>query len=89
VSQTAIFGPFLALMLLTLLVWAYMYVSRIHFLQSNAITPDRISTPAFRALHSAVHCTFNHIMTRFSVDLLASLALWFMLARAALAHFSD
>jgi hypothetical protein len=139
-SQTAIFGPFFAVMLLTLLVWAYMYVRRIHFLRSQRIqpgdiaTPDalaRISPPAvatpsdnlknlfelpvlfyalslylfatgqvdagyvgaawifalFRALHSAVHCTFNHIMTRFNLYLVASLALWYMLGRAALAHW--
>jgi hypothetical protein len=40
---------------------------------------------AFRALHSAVHCTFNRIMVRFYLYLIASLALWFMLLRAALA----
>jgi hypothetical protein len=43
---------------------------------------------AFRALHSAVHCTFNLIMLRFYLYLIASLALWFMLFRAALIHFS-
>lgn len=141
-SQTAIFGPFFAVMLLTLAVWVYMYIRRIHFLQSNEIQPDQISTPeafarispprvatpsdnlknlfelpvlfygvclylfatsqvdstyvgagwafaSFRALHSAVHCTFNHIMTRFSVYLIASLALWTMVVRAALAHFGS
>jgi hypothetical protein len=139
-NPSAIFGPFFAVMLLTLVVWLYMYVRRIHFLQSRGITPDQISTPealarvtpsavatpsdnlknlfelpvlfyalclylfatnqvdgvyvtagwifaAFRALHSAVHCSFNHIMTRFNLYLVASLALWTMLARAALAHF--
>ncbi|HVH18266.1 MAG TPA: MAPEG family protein [Myxococcota bacterium] len=141
-SQTAIFGPFFAVMLLTLAVWTYMYVRRIHFLQSNDIQPDQIATPdalarmsppgvatpsdnlknlfelpvlfygiclylfatsqvdgtyigagwvfaSFRALHSAVHCTFNHIMTRFTVYLIASLALWTMVVRAALAHFGS
>lgn len=139
-SQTAIFGPFFAVMLLTLAVWVYMYVRRIHFLQSNDIQPDQISTPealaritpprvatpsdnlknlfelpvlfygiclclyatsqvdgtyvgaawvfaSFRALHSGVHCTFNHIMTRFTLYLIASLALWTMVVRAAWAHF--
>ena len=42
----------------------------------------------FRVLHSLVHCTFNHVMTRFSVYLVASVALWFMVLRAALAHFA-
>ena len=42
---------------------------------------------AFRMLHSLVHCTFNHIVTRFSVYLVASLALWLMVLRAAWGHF--
>jgi hypothetical protein len=42
----------------------------------------------FRALHSAVHCTFNLIMLRFYLYLIASLAVWFMLFRAAFIHFS-
>jgi len=43
---------------------------------------------AFRALHSAVHCTFNLIMLRFYLYLIATLAVWFMAIRAALGHFS-
>lgn len=43
---------------------------------------------AFRALHSAVHCTFNLIMLRFYLYLIATLVVWFMLFRAALIHFS-
>ncbi len=39
----------------------------------------------FRVLHSAVQCTTNHVMTRFRLYMLASLALWFMLGRAVLA----
>jgi hypothetical protein len=42
---------------------------------------------AFRVLHSAVHCTFNHVMLRFSLYLISCLALGFMLIRAALGHF--
>ena len=139
-SQTTIFGPFFATMLLTLLVWMYMYVRRIHFLTRNeisavdmavpgalaAISPAAVSNPsdnlknlfeipvlfyalalylfvthqvdatyvnaawiffAFRALHSAVHCTFNLVMLRFYLYLIAALALWFMFARAVLGYF--
>ncbi|HTO68937.1 MAG TPA: MAPEG family protein [Myxococcota bacterium] len=39
---------------------------------------------AFRVLHSAVHCTFNRVMVRFYLYLVSSLALWFMVLRAAL-----
>jgi len=138
--QTAIFGPFLAMMLLTGIVWFYMYVRRIRFLTANQIRPGDLASPAalaqisplavsnpsdnlknlfeipvlfyalalylfathqvdaayvraawvfaaFRALHSAVHCTFNLVLLRFYLYLIATLALWFMLGRATLAHF--
>jgi len=39
---TAIFGPVLVTMLLTLVVWIYMYVVRIRFLQSSGIDPQSL-----------------------------------------------
>ena len=42
----------------------------------------------FRVLHSAVHCTFNLIILRFYLYLIATLAVWFMAVRAALVYFS-
>ena len=42
-SQAAIFGPFFAMMLLTLAVWIYMYVRRIAFLNTQQIEPDDLS----------------------------------------------
>jgi hypothetical protein len=53
-KQSAIFGPFLTVMLLTLIVWFYMYSRRIPFLQKsrtnlNTLTAAelaRISPPA-------------------------------------------
>jgi hypothetical protein len=41
----------------------------------------------FRALHSFVHCTINVVMLRFNLYLVATLALWFIAIRAAVAHF--
>ena len=41
----------------------------------------------FRVLHSAVHCTFNLIILRFYLYLIATLAVWFMASRAAMAYF--
>jgi hypothetical protein len=41
----------------------------------------------FRALHSAVHCTFNLVMLRFYLYLISTVALWFIAARATLAAF--
>ena len=138
-SQTSIFGPFFAMMLLTLLVWVTMYVRRIAFIRGNQLSPKDLAVPgelarlspaavsnpsdnlknlfempvlfyalalylfataqvdathvgvawvfvAFRALHSAVHCTFNLVLLRFNLYLVSTLALWFMFARAALAY---
>jgi len=42
----------------------------------------------FRAAHSVVHCTFNLVMLRFYLYLVASVAVWFMLIRAALEYFT-
>ena len=41
---------------------------------------------AFRAMHSAVHCTFNLVMLRFYLYLFSTLALWFITIRAALVY---
>jgi hypothetical protein len=39
----------------------------------------------FRVLHSAVHCTVNVVMLRFWLYCVSTMAVWFMLFRAALA----
>ena len=39
----------------------------------------------FRAMHSAVHCTFNFIPLRFVLYVISAGALWFMILRAAIA----
>jgi hypothetical protein len=138
--QTAIFGPVLVTMFLTLAVWIYLYVRRIAFIRTldgkdlavpgelARLSPPAVSNPsdnfknlfeipvlfyalalylfatsqvdasylaaswvfvAFRVLHSAVHCTFNHVTLRFTLYLISTLAVWFMLARAALHHFGS
>ena len=45
--QTAIFAPVFTLMLLTLLVWVYMYVRRISFIRSNNFTPEQLTPLEF------------------------------------------
>jgi hypothetical protein len=140
-QQTAIFGPFFSLMFLTLLVWVYLYIRRIAFIQGQKISPRALEAPGelarlspaavsnpsdnlknlfelpvlfyglalylhatsqvdavyvvaawafvvFRGAHSLVHCTFNRVLVRFSCYLAASLALWFMLLRAAFRYFA-
>ena len=132
----AIFAPFFTQMLLTLVVWVYMYARRIPFIVNSGLKPEqmtpaelaRLSPPAvsnpsdnlknlfeiptlfyvlvlylvvtqhvdgvyvatawvfvvFRVLHSLMHCTANIIIVRFRLYAISTLALWFMLARAAL-----
>jgi hypothetical protein len=43
--QTAIFGPFFATIGLTLVVWIYMYVRRIHFINSSRLSPEQMAIP--------------------------------------------
>jgi hypothetical protein len=126
-------------MLLTLVVWVYMYGRRLPFIFSSGLdpkqmsplelarlSPPQVSNPSdnlknlfelptvfyvvvlyiyvtnqvdaaylwaawgfflFRALHSAVHCTFNFIPLRFALYVISAGALWFIVLRAALAAF--
>ncbi len=39
IEQSAIFGPFFAMIFLTLVVWVYMYIRRIAFINRNKISP--------------------------------------------------
>jgi hypothetical protein len=41
----------------------------------------------FRALHSAVHCTFNFIPLRFVLYVISAGALWLMVLRATIENF--
>jgi hypothetical protein len=136
-DQTVIFVPFCATMLLTMVVWVYMYGRRLPFIFSSGLdpkqmtplelarlSPPQVSNPSdnlknlfelptvfyvvvlyiyvtnqvdaaylwaawgfflFRALHSAVHCTFNFIPLRFALYVISAGALWFIVLRAALA----
>lgn len=44
-QQNAIFGPFFATILLTIVVWMYMYIRRIHFIKSNKFVENKIFRP--------------------------------------------
>ncbi|MBD2326269.1 MAPEG family protein [Alkalinema sp. FACHB-956] len=140
-NQTTIFSPFLAMILLTFLVWVYMYIRRIRFITHKKIRPQDLATSSssmqnwpmavttpsnnlknlfempvlfyaivlylfvtqqvdslyvkaawffvgFRILHSIVHCTFNLILLRFYLYLFSSIAVWFIVGRAALKHLA-
>jgi len=40
-----IFAPFFGMLLLTFVVWVVMYVRRLHFLKTNSIDAQRLTTP--------------------------------------------
>lgn len=42
-NQQLIFGPFLALMVLTFVVWLYMYARRIPFITKSKLTPAQLT----------------------------------------------
>jgi hypothetical protein len=138
-DQAGIFQPFVATMILTMVVWVYMYGRRLPFIFANGldakqmtplelarVSPPHVSNPSdnlknlfelptvfyavvlylyathqvdatylgaawafflFRAMHSAVHCTFNFIPLRFVLYVISSGALWLMVLRAATAAF--
>jgi hypothetical protein len=49
-NQDAIFQPFLATMLLTLVVWAYMYGRRLPFIFSSGLDPKQMTPPELARL---------------------------------------
>jgi hypothetical protein len=140
-KQSAIFGPFFAMLTLVFAVWLYLFSRRVPFILRGTLTQEQMTTPgmfaqlsppsvnnpsenfknlfempvlfyamvlylystqqvdgtylaaawifvAFRALHSAVHCTVNIVNLRFFMYLISGIALAFMVFRAALAHWS-
>ena len=48
-SQTAILGPFFAMLLLTFVVWVFMYVRRIRFINASGATPEEMARPGHLA----------------------------------------
>lgn len=45
IDQTAIFGPMLGMVLLTFVVWVFLFVRRVGFIQGQGITPEQLSVP--------------------------------------------
>ena len=44
-EQHTIFDPFFAMILLTFVVWVYMYSKRIPFIRSGVLTPEQLTNP--------------------------------------------
>ena len=49
-NQTAILLPFVGTMLLTMVVWFYMYARRIPFIMRNGLTPQQLTPSEFARL---------------------------------------
>lgn len=52
VEQEKIFGPFFAMMFLTIAVWIYMYVRRITFINLTKLSAEELAVPGALARHS-------------------------------------
>jgi hypothetical protein len=50
VNQTAIFAPFIGTMLLTLVVWVYLYARRIPFIVGSKLAPEQLTAAEFARL---------------------------------------
>jgi len=83
-EQERIFGPFFAMMLLTLAVWVYMYVRRIGFITHSGLTVDELAVPGALARHSppAVSNPSDNLKNLFEIPVLFyALALYLFAAR--------
>jgi hypothetical protein len=49
-DQTDIFAPFIGVMLLTLVVWFYMYARRLPFIMRSNLAPQQLTPLAFAQL---------------------------------------
>jgi hypothetical protein len=71
VNQQAIFSPFLAMMILTLVVWVYMYSKRIPFIVKSKLNPDQMSPLEFARLSpSAVSNPSDNLKNLFEIPTL-------------------
>lgn len=136
-----ILQPVAVMMILTMIIWFYMYVVRNYYVIKQKINPQKISSPErlntilpehvnqpsnnlknlfelpvvfyvlcvvihvlgitdfwfiglawgfvfLRVLHSVVHCTFNHVVTRFFLYFISGLFLWAMVIRFCFVVFN-
>ena len=72
VEQEKIFGPFFAMMFLTIAVWIYMYVRRITFINLTKLSAEELAVPGALARHSppAVSNPSDNLKNLFEVPVL-------------------
>jgi hypothetical protein len=70
-SQTAIFGPFFAMIFLTLVVWVYMYARRIPFIRRSNLTPGQLTPLEFARIQPpAVSNPSDNLKNLFEIPVL-------------------
>ncbi len=71
-SDSAIFVPFFGLMLLTMVVWIYMYIRRLAWIAANNPDPQSISTPEKlnQVLPETVNYPSNNLKNLFELPVL-------------------
>jgi hypothetical protein len=71
-EQDKILGPFFAMILLTLVVWIYMYVRRIGFIAGNKISAEELAIPGELARRSppAVSNPSDNLKNLFEIPVL-------------------
>ena len=70
-NQSSIFAPFLGMIVLTLVVWVYMYSKRLPFILSSRFNPDEISPDEFNRLSpSAVRNPSDNLKNLFELPVL-------------------
>ena len=137
ILSNALAMPILCMLLLTMLVWIYLFIQRVGYATAQKIDIEEFKTPGdvaslipgpqssasnnfknllempivfyvtclyltvfgqvdelhltcawvfvvFRILHSLIHCSYNKVLHRFLAYIVSSLAVWAMVARAAL-----
>jgi hypothetical protein len=84
-----IIQPVLALMLLTMVVWIYMYIRRIGYIRQHRIDPNSISSPEAlnAALPAAVNAPSNNLKNLFELPIIFYAVCILLLATEADATF--
>jgi hypothetical protein len=95
-NQAVIFQPFVATMILAMVKNLFELPTVFYAVVLYLFATDQVDAAylfaawgffLFRAMHSAVHCTFNFIPLRFVLYVISAGALWFMVLRAAISAF--
>jgi hypothetical protein len=80
-----IMQPVVALMLLTMIVWIYMYIRRIGYIRQHRINPDSINSPEAlnAALPDTVNAPSNNLKNLFELPVIFYTVCIFLLATEA------